>query len=131
MHATLVVLGVKSDSEALVPATAPLPTAMPILTCGATPVIVACWDCAAADGTTEIGSNALVWTVPFVFMCSGFGKAKGVDGNWWARHSDGKVAGCALIRFRDPCRVDAKGRCAAATVAEPAGDGTNVYTGRD
>ena len=40
LHATLIALGVKPDSEVLVPATAPLATAMPILTCGATPVIV-------------------------------------------------------------------------------------------
>jgi perosamine synthetase len=40
LHATLTALGVKPGSEVLVPATAPLPTAMPILTCGATPVIV-------------------------------------------------------------------------------------------
>jgi dTDP-4-amino-4,6-dideoxygalactose transaminase len=40
LHATLVALGVRPGDEVLVPATAPLPTAMPILTCGATPVIV-------------------------------------------------------------------------------------------
>ncbi len=39
LHATLTALGVKPGTEVLVPATAPLPTAMPILTCGATPVI--------------------------------------------------------------------------------------------
>jgi dTDP-4-amino-4,6-dideoxygalactose transaminase len=40
LHATLVALDVRPGTEVLVPATAPLPTAMPILTCGATPVIV-------------------------------------------------------------------------------------------
>jgi perosamine synthetase len=40
LHATLTALEVKPGTEVLVPATAPLPTAMPILTCGATPVIV-------------------------------------------------------------------------------------------
>ncbi len=40
LHATLVALDVRSGTEVMVPATAPLPTAMPILTCGATPVIV-------------------------------------------------------------------------------------------
>lgn len=40
LHATLVALDVKPGDAVLVPATAPLPTAMPILTCGATPVIV-------------------------------------------------------------------------------------------
>lgn len=40
LHATLVALDVKPGAEVIVPATAPLPTAMPILTCGATPVIV-------------------------------------------------------------------------------------------
>jgi dTDP-4-amino-4,6-dideoxygalactose transaminase len=40
LHATLTALDVKPGTEVLVPATAPLPTAMPILTCGATPVIV-------------------------------------------------------------------------------------------
>jgi dTDP-4-amino-4,6-dideoxygalactose transaminase len=40
LHATLTALDVKPSTEVLVPATAPLPTAMPILTCGATPVIV-------------------------------------------------------------------------------------------
>lgn len=40
LHATLVALGVRAGDEVLVPATAPIPTAMPILTCGATPVIV-------------------------------------------------------------------------------------------
>jgi perosamine synthetase len=40
LHATLAALGAKAGTEVLVPATAPLPTAMPILTCGATPVIV-------------------------------------------------------------------------------------------
>lgn len=40
LHATLVALGVRPGDEVLVPATAPIPTAMPILTCGATPVIV-------------------------------------------------------------------------------------------
>lgn len=40
LHATLVGAGVRPGSEVLVPATAPLPTALPILTCRATPVIV-------------------------------------------------------------------------------------------
>lgn len=40
LHASLHTLGVRYGSEVLIPATAPLPTAMPILTCGATPVIV-------------------------------------------------------------------------------------------
>jgi perosamine synthetase len=40
LHATLVALDVRPGTEVLVPATAPLPTAMPILTCAATPVIV-------------------------------------------------------------------------------------------
>lgn len=40
LHATLIALDVKPGDEVLVPATAPLPTAMPILTCGATPIIV-------------------------------------------------------------------------------------------
>ena len=40
LHATLIALDVRPGTEVLVPATAPLPTAMPILTCGATPVIV-------------------------------------------------------------------------------------------
>jgi dTDP-4-amino-4,6-dideoxygalactose transaminase len=40
LHATLTALNVKPGTEVLVPAIAPLPTAMPILTCGATPVIV-------------------------------------------------------------------------------------------
>lgn len=40
LHATLVALGVGVGDEVLVPATAPIPTAMPILTCGAVPVIV-------------------------------------------------------------------------------------------
>jgi dTDP-4-amino-4,6-dideoxygalactose transaminase len=40
LHATLTALSAKPGAEVLVPATAPLPTAMPILTCGATPVIV-------------------------------------------------------------------------------------------
>lgn len=40
LHATLVALGVGHGDEVLVPATAPIPTAMPILTCGAVPVIV-------------------------------------------------------------------------------------------
>ena len=40
LHATLVTLGVRPGDEVLVPATAPIPTAMPILTCGATPIIV-------------------------------------------------------------------------------------------
>jgi dTDP-4-amino-4,6-dideoxygalactose transaminase len=40
LHATLIALGVRPGDEVLVPATAPLATAMPILTCGATPIIV-------------------------------------------------------------------------------------------
>jgi perosamine synthetase len=40
LHATLVALGVQAGDEVLVPATAPVPTALPILTCGATPIIV-------------------------------------------------------------------------------------------
>jgi perosamine synthetase len=40
LHATLIALGVRTGDEVLVPATAPIATAMPILTCGATPVIV-------------------------------------------------------------------------------------------
>jgi dTDP-4-amino-4,6-dideoxygalactose transaminase len=40
LYASLIALGVKHGSEVLIPATAPLPTAMPIFTCGATPVIV-------------------------------------------------------------------------------------------
>jgi perosamine synthetase len=40
LHSVLHVLGARPGTEVLVPATAPLPTAMPILTCGATPVIV-------------------------------------------------------------------------------------------
>ncbi len=40
LHAALTALGVKPGAEVLVPATAPLPTAMPILTCVATPVMV-------------------------------------------------------------------------------------------
>jgi dTDP-4-amino-4,6-dideoxygalactose transaminase len=40
LHATLVALGVGAGDEVLVPATAPIPTALPILTCGAIPVIV-------------------------------------------------------------------------------------------
>ena len=40
LHATLVALDVHAGDEVIVPATAPLPTAMPILTCGAVPVIV-------------------------------------------------------------------------------------------
>ncbi|MEV6350268.1 DegT/DnrJ/EryC1/StrS family aminotransferase [Actinoplanes sp. NPDC051851] len=40
LHATLLAAGVKPGDEVLVPATAPLPTALPILTCGAMPVIV-------------------------------------------------------------------------------------------
>ena len=40
LHAALACLDVRAGTEVLVPATAPLPTAMPILTCGATPVIV-------------------------------------------------------------------------------------------
>src|SRR5438105_4677583 len=40
LHATLHVLGVGQGTEVMVPAVAPLPTAMPILTVGATPVMV-------------------------------------------------------------------------------------------
>jgi dTDP-4-amino-4,6-dideoxygalactose transaminase len=40
LHATLIALDVRAGDEVIVPATAPLPTAMPILTCGAVPVIV-------------------------------------------------------------------------------------------
>ncbi|GAA4690938.1 DegT/DnrJ/EryC1/StrS family aminotransferase [Phytohabitans rumicis] len=40
LHAALVALGVAPGTEVIVPAVAPIPTAMPILTCGATPVIV-------------------------------------------------------------------------------------------
>jgi perosamine synthetase len=40
LHAVLHVLGARPGKEVLVPATAPLPTAFPILTSGATPVIV-------------------------------------------------------------------------------------------
>jgi dTDP-4-amino-4,6-dideoxygalactose transaminase len=40
LHATLIALDVRAGDEVLVPATAPLPTAMPILSCGAVPVIV-------------------------------------------------------------------------------------------
>jgi perosamine synthetase len=40
LHATLISLGVHPGDEVLVPATAPIATAMPILTCGAVPVIV-------------------------------------------------------------------------------------------
>jgi perosamine synthetase len=40
LHAALVALGVTAGTEVIVPAVAPIPTAMPILTCGATPVIV-------------------------------------------------------------------------------------------
>ena len=40
LHAALVALGVAPGTEVIVPAVAPVPTAMPILTCGATPVIV-------------------------------------------------------------------------------------------
>ncbi|GAA2332898.1 DegT/DnrJ/EryC1/StrS family aminotransferase [Dactylosporangium salmoneum] len=40
LHAALVAVGVGPDDEVLVPATAPIATAMPILTCHATPVIV-------------------------------------------------------------------------------------------
>jgi perosamine synthetase len=40
LHAALVALGVGPDTEVILPAVAPLPTALPILTCGATPVIV-------------------------------------------------------------------------------------------
>lgn len=40
LHATLIALGAKPGTEVLIPATAPLPTAMPVLTCGATPVPV-------------------------------------------------------------------------------------------
>lgn len=40
LHAALVTVGAAPGSEVIVPAVAPLPTALPILTCGATPVIV-------------------------------------------------------------------------------------------
>jgi dTDP-4-amino-4,6-dideoxygalactose transaminase len=40
LHAVLHVLGARPGTEVMVPATAPLPTAFPILTTGATPVIV-------------------------------------------------------------------------------------------
>ncbi|QOC94615.1 DegT/DnrJ/EryC1/StrS family aminotransferase [Micromonospora craniellae] len=40
LHAALVAFDVRPGTEVLVPATAPLPTAMPILTCDATPVLV-------------------------------------------------------------------------------------------
>jgi perosamine synthetase len=40
LHATLIAAGVKPGDEVLVPATAPLPTALPILACAAVPVIV-------------------------------------------------------------------------------------------
>ncbi|MEV6927109.1 DegT/DnrJ/EryC1/StrS family aminotransferase [Dactylosporangium sp. NPDC051485] len=40
LHATLVAAGAGPGTEVLLPATAPLPTALPVLTCGATPVIV-------------------------------------------------------------------------------------------
>jgi perosamine synthetase len=40
LHASLVASGVRPGDEVLVPATAPIATAMPILTCHATPVIV-------------------------------------------------------------------------------------------
>lgn len=40
LHATLISVGVRPGDEVLIPATAPLATAMPILTCGAVPVIV-------------------------------------------------------------------------------------------
>jgi perosamine synthetase len=40
LHATLISLGVRPGDEVLVPATAPVATAMPILSCGAVPVIV-------------------------------------------------------------------------------------------
>jgi perosamine synthetase len=40
LHATMHALGIRAGDDVLVPATAPIATAMPILTCGATPVIV-------------------------------------------------------------------------------------------
>lgn len=40
LHASLIAAGAGPGTEVLVPATAPLPTALPVLTCGATPVIV-------------------------------------------------------------------------------------------
>lgn len=40
LHASLIAVGVRPGDEVLVPATATLPTAMPVLTCGAVPVIV-------------------------------------------------------------------------------------------
>ncbi|MFG1913820.1 DegT/DnrJ/EryC1/StrS family aminotransferase [Micromonospora sp. NPDC048898] len=38
LHAALIAFNVRPGTEVLVPATAPLPTAMPIITCGAIPV---------------------------------------------------------------------------------------------
>jgi dTDP-4-amino-4,6-dideoxygalactose transaminase len=52
LHATLAALGVRPGDEVLVPATAPIATAMPILTCGATPVIV---DTAAGSLALDAG----------------------------------------------------------------------------
>jgi perosamine synthetase len=40
LHATLIACGAGPGTEVIVPAVAPLPTALPILSCGATPVIV-------------------------------------------------------------------------------------------
>lgn len=40
LHAALVAFGAQRGAEVILPANAPLPTAMPILTCGATPVLV-------------------------------------------------------------------------------------------
>jgi perosamine synthetase len=55
LHAVLTALGVGPGDEVLVPATAPLPTAMPVLTCGATPVIVdtAPWSLALDPGDVQ------------------------------------------------------------------------------
>lgn len=55
LHATLAALDVGPGDEVLVPATAPLPTAMPILTCGATPVITdtAPWSLALDPGDVQ------------------------------------------------------------------------------
>ena len=55
LHAALHVLGAGRGREVIVPATAPPVTAMPILTCGATPVIV---DTVAGPGSTA------TWTFP-------------------------------------------------------------------
>lgn len=54
LHATLAALGVRSGDEVLVPATAPIPTAMPVLTCGAVPVIVDTEPGALAMSPTDV-----------------------------------------------------------------------------